>query len=118
MRDQRGEGRLGLVVTLALFLAAIFVATRIVPVRIAAYEFREVLRNEAAYASTGKTDATIRKHILERAADLDIPLDPADLSVRRSTAQITISARYEQPVDLKLTRYVYRFQQEEKAPLF
>jgi hypothetical protein len=118
MRHQSGEGRLGFIVTLALFVTAIFLAVKIVPVRIAAYEFREVLRNEAANASTGKNDEVIRKRILERAADLDIPIEPEDLSVRRSTAQITIRASYEQPVDLKLTRYVYRFQQEEKAPLF
>lgn len=116
--DQRGEGRLGFVVALALFAAGAFVLVKIVPVRIAAYEFREALRHEAAYASTERNDGTIRKRIIEKAADLAIPLDPRNLSVQRSTAQVTISVTYEQPVDLKLTKYVYKFRQQEKAPLF
>jgi hypothetical protein len=31
---------------------------------------------------------------------------------------MVISATYEQPIDLKITTYVYKFAETEKAPLF
>ena len=46
-RRQAGNGRLGFIITLALFASGIFAAVKVVPVRIDAYQFREVLREEA-----------------------------------------------------------------------
>jgi hypothetical protein len=31
---------------------------------------------------------------------------------------MVISAKYEQTIDLKVTKYVYKFDHEERAPLF
>ena len=51
-------------------------------------------------------------------AELEVPLDKKNLTVRRTESQMIITASYEQPIDLKLTKYVYRFNATEKAPLF
>ena len=56
--------------------------------------------------------------ILTRAKELEVPLRKEDLSVERTTKEMVITARYEQPIDLKVTTYTYRFDQTEKAPLF
>ena len=117
-RSQRGEGRLGLLIALIVVGSAIFVGTKIVPVRIAAYEFRDVLREETRYGAVRNTDTEVADKILERAAEVGVPLDPKNLSVHRTQHEITVMASYEQPIDLKLTTYVYRFNAIEKAPLF
>ena len=116
--SQRGEGRLGLLVALIVVGSAVFTGMKIIPVRVAAYEFRDVLREEARYGAVRNTDATVAQRILERAAELDVPIKPENLSVRRTQHEITIIASYQQPIDLKLTTYVYRFEATEKAPLF
>lgn len=117
-RRQAGKGRIGLVITLAMCASAIFAAVKIIPVRIAAYEFRDTLREQARFGATKASDRQVAEEILAKAKELDIPLKQDRLHVQRTKNEIVISARYEQPVDLKLTTWTYRFDATERAPLF
>jgi hypothetical protein len=38
--------------------------------------------------------------------------------MERTSHEMIISAKYEQTIDLKVTKYVYKFDHEERAPLF
>jgi hypothetical protein len=117
--EERGEGRLGFVVTLAVVVVAGWIGYKLIPVRINAYQFRDTLREEARYASVHRySDEEIRKRILEEARSLAIPLDPDDLSISRSQKEVVIRAKYQQPIDLKLTTYIYRFDDEQRSPVF
>ncbi len=118
LRGQKGEGKVGLMVALIVVGIAIFLGVKIIPVRIAAYEFRDVLREEARYGAVRNNDAAVAKRIMEQAAALEIPLSRKALSVKRTAGKMIIRAQYEQPIDLKVTTYVYRFEAEERAPLF
>jgi hypothetical protein len=116
--NQKGEGRVGFIIAVFVVGLAIFLGVKVIPVRIAAYEFRDVLREEARYGAVRNDDASVAKKILAKAHELEVPLKASDLSVRRTTGEMIINATYEQPIDLKLTTYVYRFKAEERAPLF
>jgi len=120
MRDRRqaGEGRIGFIITLVVVGALFFVGSRIVPARIDAYEFREVLREEARYASVHKDDGNVRERIVDKAETLEIPLDPKNLNIRRTKSEVIISANYQVPIDLELTVYTFKFDAEQRAPLF
>ena len=115
---ERGEGRLGFLITLIVVATAVFLGVKVVPVRVTAYEFRDVLREEARYGAVRDSDEVVAKRIMEKAAELELPLKKSDLKVSRTESTMIISASYEQPIDLKLTTYVYRFRATEKAPLF
>ena len=115
---ERGEGRAGFFVALALFFVAVFLAVKIVPVRIDGYTFRETLREEARFASLHRKDSEILKRIMQEAEALEIPLEKKNLTIRRTKAYVVIKARYDQQVDLKFTTYTYRFREEQKAPIF
>ena len=117
-RRQRGEGRLGLMIALGLFASGIFLGAKIIPVRIDAYEFNNTLREEARYASVHRDDDNVLKRILDTAEEREIPLDPKNLNIRRTKAEVIVSAKYEVPIDLKLTTYTYKFNGEQRAPLF
>ena len=116
--NENGEGRVGLMITLIIVGVAIFLGVKIIPVRVAAYEFRDVLREEARYGAVRNSDDIVTKRILQKAAELEIPLQKKNLKVRRTPGQMIITATYEQPIDLKVTTYVYKFEETEKAPLF
>lgn len=118
LRSERGEGRIGLLISLIVVGVLIFLGAKIIPVRVTAYEFRDTLREEARYAAVRNDDATVARRIMQKAKELEIPLQAKDLKLRRTTGDIIISARYEQPIDLKVTTYVYKFDAEERAPLF
>ena len=115
---QKGEGRIGLVIAIVVVGAAAFLGVKIIPVRIAAYEFKDVLREEARYGAVRNSDKAVHERIMERAVELDLPLEKKNLKVSRNVSEIVISANYEQPIDLKVTTYVFKFDHREKAPLF
>jgi hypothetical protein len=117
-KRENGEGRIGFLFALVVVGLAIFLGMKVIPVRIDAYEFRDFLREEARYAAVRHDDATVANRILARAKELEIPLNPKDLTLTRTTGEMIITARYQQPIDLKVTTYVYKFDAKEKAPLF
>ncbi len=116
--NERGEGRLGLLVAVIVVGVAIFLGAKVIPVRITAYEFRDVLREEARMGAVRDSDCAVHKRIMRQAKELEIPLDKKNLDVRRTQSKMIISARYEVPIDLKVTTYVYKFSATERAPLF
>ena len=115
---ERGKGRLGFIITLVVFLVGVFLAVKIVPVRIDGYQFREMLREEARYASIHRNDSVVVQRILDTAESLNIPLKKENLKIRRTKVEVVISVSYEKPVDLNVGTYTYRFHTEQKAPLF
>jgi len=115
---ERGEGRAGFLITLALFALGVFLAIKIVPPRVDGYQFREVLREEARYAAVHRNDEQVLQRILDSAEAMNIPLKKSDLTLKRTQIEIVISAKYEKPIDLKFTTYTYRFDEQGKAPIF
>ena len=116
--NQRGEGRIGLFFTLAAIAIIIFLAVQYVPAKINAYEFADFMEKECRFAATRRNDKAIEVRILEKAGELSLPLTRKNVVVRRTRSEIIISAKYEQPLDFKVTTYVYKFDHTEKAPLF
>lgn len=115
---ERGEGKVGLLIALAVLGTAIFLGVKIVPVRISAYEFKDFIREQCRSASLHRDDKVIADRILRKAHELEIPLDRKNLRVERTAGEMIIRARYEQPIDLKVTTYVFKFDESDKAPLF
>jgi len=115
---ERGEGRTGFLVSLALLGAGIFLGVKVIPVRVNAYEFRDFIQEECRFAATRASDKEIYTRIFEKAKELRLPLEKKNLHMQRTTREMIISAKYEQTIDLKVTKYVYKFDHEERAPLF
>ena len=116
--NQRGEGRIGLIITLVIIAIAIFLAVKYVPAKITAYEFGDFIEKECRFAATRQDDSQIVIRIMDKAEELDIPLKKKDLVVRLTKGDFNIKASYEQHLDFKVTTYVYKFNAEERAPLF
>lgn len=117
-KGERGEGKVGVLIAIVVVAIGIFLGVKIIPVRIAAYEFQDFVEQECRYAAVRKSDQAVRKRIIEKARELEIPLDPKKLKLDRTRSEMIIRASYEQPIDLKVTTYVYKFSVSERAPLF
>lgn len=115
---ERGEGRVGFVLTLGAFVIAVFLAVKIVPARVDGYQFKEVLREEARHAAVHRNDSVVLERILAAAESMDIPLAKENLKLDRSKVSLTISASYEKPIDLTVGTYTYKFHSQQSAPLF
>ena len=117
-RGERGEGKIGLLIAVALVAIGVFLGVKIIPVRVAAYEFRDFVEEECRFAAVRKGDGEVRERIIQKAEELRIPLDPKKLKLQRYGGEMIITADYEQPIDLSVTTYVFKFQVDERAPLF
>ena len=115
---ERGDGRTGFLISLVIFGVAVFVGVKVIPVRVNAYEFRDFIQEECRFAATRANDKEIYARIFDKAKELRLPLEKKNLHMERTTREMIISAKYEQTIDLKLTKYVYKFNHEERAPLF
>ena len=89
---QRGEGRIGLLLSLAVLGVGIFLGVKIIPVRIAAYEFSDFLQQECRYAAVRTVDEKVRQRILDKALELEIPLQKKNLTVQRTANEMMITA--------------------------
>jgi hypothetical protein len=105
-------------VAVALIAASVFAGSKYLPVRISAYEFRDFIEQECRTGSLRRGPAEVRKRIMDKAEDMEIPLDTKQLVVKKTHSQMIVRAKYVQPIDFKVYTYNYRFEHEYKAPLF
>src|SRR5258706_14536218 len=111
MRDrtsERGDGRIGFIISLALLGTGIFVGVKIIPVRVNAYEFRDFIQEECRFAATRNHDQEIYNRIFDKAKELRLPLDKKNLVLERTNREMIITAKYEETIDLKVTKYIYK----------
>lgn len=114
---ERGEGQLGCIVGLILFLAAIFVAYKMIPVKVKAAELRGEIVDEAKAAGMRK-DPQIRKTILSTADRLGLPVSENDIKIRRSGGNINVTVTYTVPVEFPGYTYNWEFEHEAENPIF
>ena|SRR5688572_353261 len=116
-RSQAGEGQLGCVFGLLLLLGCIFVAYKLIPVKVASAELRDIVVDEAKSAGTHK-DERIMKTILDKAAELKLPVTKEDVSIRRTQSMINVDVRYQVPVEFPGYTYIWKFHHKTENPIF
>ncbi|MDQ7006649.1 MAG: hypothetical protein Q9Q40_05415 [Acidobacteriota bacterium] len=112
MYDQRGNGRLGVIVWIALMATGVFAAVRIIPAKVAVYEFHDYCESQARFAATrgGRWDeAALRKRILDKAEELGLPLDKKKVKIKRSRSSVTVKVQHKVEVDLGFYQWVWDF---------
>jgi hypothetical protein len=73
------------------------------------YEFRDQLQQLAQFAGD-KSEQDVRNRALEIASELQLPVMPEDVSVRREEAHIYIDAAYKAQIEILPTRqYPWEF---------
>jgi len=116
-RRQLGEGQLGCIVGLLVFIAAIFVAYKLIPIKVKAAELRQEIVDEAKSAGMRKNPA-IEANILRKAEELGLPLEKQNLSISRGNNTIKIDAKYTVVVEFPGYTYVWNFHHKAENPIF
>ncbi len=116
--QQTGAGKIGFIIALIIVAIAIFIAYKIIPVKVKTYEFRDTMREEARMGSLRKTADQTLEVLLAKAKELDLPITSKNLEVIRTNSSLTIRANYTITVDFRVYTYNWVFNQQESAPLF
>jgi uncharacterized membrane protein len=116
-RSERGEGRIGCIFGLLFFAAALFIAWKMIPIKVRSAELKQTIVDEAK--SAGMRDvARIRRAIMSKAEDLELPLEDKNLTIKKTSSEIKVEARYTVPVDLAGYVYQWKFEHTAQNPIF
>lgn len=115
--NQRGEGKLGCIIGLLILVAAVFVAYKMIPVRVRATEFRDAVHDNARAAGRMSQEA-IRKAIAVKAFELKLPITEKDIDLKRTSDSISIKVDYVVPVEFPGYTYNWPFSVDANYPVF
>jgi hypothetical protein len=90
-------------ITTVVFVGAIYVAYRLLPIYLANYQFQQELQSisrEGAFANLNEDQ--IRGKIKEKIVSTEVPLRIEDVHIVRSTQDVAISAAYQVHVDFPI----------------
>lgn len=117
LNPRHGQGKLGCILWLLVLLAVVGIAAKLIPIKIKSAEFHDYMEEQVMFAGRAGTE-TLRKRIMGRAKDLEIPLDKKNLIVERRGGRIRIRATYTIPVELPGYTYDWDFEHIIDRPVF
>lgn len=116
-RGQAGEGQLGCVIGLAFLAVALFLAFKLIPVKVKAAGIREVVVNEGKSAGTHPNER-IRKAILDKAEEVDLPVSDEDIEIKRTGNLIEIDVDYVVPIKFPGRTWEWHQHHHAENPIF
>ena len=116
-RTRYGQGKIGCVIW-SLALIVFFTACwKIIPVKIKTAELYDFMEEQAQRATSTPAEA-VKKNVLARAKDLELPVGPKDVTVQRRGGRVIITARYTIPIEFPGYTYVMEIDHVVDRPVF
>src|SRR5438067_13754382 len=117
-RTMAGTGRVGCVIWLTVLAIGVFIAFKIVPVKIKTSTFYDAMQEQAQFGSI-KGDGSIQAELYRKAQELQLPLKKEDIGVRRDMSYVYVEVHYQLPVEFPIYgTYVWHEDDKVQRPLF
>jgi hypothetical protein len=118
-RAERGEGRAGCVLWSLILGIVVMVSVKVIPVQMSVMKLRDQME-EAAQLRWRDTSRKLERFILDRAAELDLPVGPKDVVVKKGGGRVKMDVNFTVPLDfyifqkdweieIEMTREIYQF---------
>lgn len=114
---RRGEGKIGCILWSALLIAFVGVCWKVVPVKIRSAELYDFMEEQAMFAGTSKPDA-IKKRIVGRAEELELPVTKKSIVVQRRGGRVRMKCTYTVPIEFPGYTYYWNFEHVVDRPVF
>jgi len=114
--SHRGRSSLGCLVALLLVAAAMYFGVNIGEAYWRFYEYQDAMRQEVRFAKQIPDDR-IKLHLKAYADSLGLPEEATDITVNRTSNDISVSAEYSEHVELPLFARQIRFNPRAQGPL-
>ncbi|UCF41843.1 MAG: hypothetical protein JSW43_05835 [Gemmatimonadota bacterium] len=117
-RNTRGATRLGCLFTLLLFVTGLYYGVNIGGVYLRYYRLMDEMRTQARVAPSIDDD-TIRRRLLRKIEQLDLPPEARAVTVQRTQRprEIQIATTYRDTLVLPFYKYVVTLTPEARQPL-
>lgn len=98
-----GNASIKTYLTLAFLACVIYASVKILPVYVNSWEIEDYIRQQTPFWLTQKANGdVIRGKVLEKARELNLPMDADQVQVDATSASVTVRLDYTVPVDLKV----------------
>jgi hypothetical protein len=115
---ERGEGNMGCILWSVAFLLVAYALYMTVPTKIASAQLYDFIVDEAKEADR-IPPAEIKKRILRKAKELDLPVAEKDVTAERIGDRIRMKAKYTVKIDFGLgITYDWNFFHDVDRPIF
>jgi len=115
---QSGEGRIGCIFWAAVLIVVIVIAFQVVPTKMATSELYDFMIDEANFAAQ-RTPEGMKKRIMEKAEDLDLPLEAKNLQVTETSSRVKMDAKYTVVLEFPLgIEHEWDFHHEVDRPIY
>lgn len=115
--SERGEGKGGCIFGMIILLSVIFIAYKVIPVKIAAAELKQTVVDEAKSAGQ-HDDKVIRQTIMAKAQKLGLPLENENLIIDRAHQSIRVEATYTVPIEFPGYTHQSNYHHVAENPIF
>ena len=116
-RRERGEGQAGCLVGLIVLAIGIFIAYKVIPVKVKAAELRQEVVDEAKSAGTHNDDK-IKGNILSKARENNLPVTEDNIKISRGNNEITVDVEYTVPIEFPGYTYQWHIHHSATNPIF
>jgi hypothetical protein len=118
LRSRRGASTAGCLVSLVLFVAAVYYGIHLGEPWLRYYQLLDEMRVSARLAPT-LSDGVIRRRLEQKVDELSLPADAKKFTISRSgkPRKIVISTTYDETVTAPLLNYTFHFTPQAEEPL-
>lgn len=110
--SQRGENNLGCILWILVVLVLGMVLWKAVPVKYASAQLYDFMEDQSRFRTGKQNEAQIKQRILDRAEELDLPVNPKQVTVEVRGERIRIRCQYTVPLEFPFYTYHWNFEHE------
>jgi len=116
-RFAAGESKLGCFLWLALLGIFVMVALKAVPVKVSGSQMYDFMENQAKF-SRRPTSALLKRRLIGKAKELELPLKEKDIKVVVGGARVILEVKYMVPLKFPGYTYEWEFEYKIDRPVF
>ena len=113
----RGESKIGCAIWAILLLVFSLVVWKAIPVKMDSSALYDYMEEQARFAGRRSAEQ-IKERIMERAEQLELPVDPKKLQVQRVGGRVRMKVTYTVPLEFPGYTYYWTFTHEVDRPVF
>ncbi len=118
-RDQSGKSSIRGILALAVIVGMVYFGMQVLPVQASTFRFADAIRDQVMLAGGRRySDETIRRNLVNVAANLGLPIQSGDIRIRRPARDIVIEVNYTVPVEfIGGFTYQWNFSPKSEGPV-
>jgi hypothetical protein len=119
--NQKGEGRGRFIFGLLVFITAVYIAWKVIPVMIRVYAFEDAVKQECKFLH-GRTMDELKQDLVGAAKGEDLPVTEEDISANTLRSEdhreLKVDITYSVPIATPFYVYDWKQQINYQAPVF